>query len=122
MGLIPRMKRVNDGVRRHGISGLCRLAAASSSLYKHACPPCMSSMQAQRTVKWVGRLDGHHVSTTPLDFCAWWVKKGQVRGGEDRGYYLGWSSFSAFGFCRWLAWAFRPEWHSWLGHWTSIAG
>ncbi|KAL6749175.1 hypothetical protein V8C86DRAFT_1052312 [Haematococcus lacustris] len=31
-----------------------------------------------RTVKWVGRLDGHHVSTTPLDFEALWVKKGQV--------------------------------------------
>jgi hypothetical protein len=37
----------------------------------------------QRSVKWVGRLDGHHVGTTPLDFAAFFVRKGQV--GRERG-------------------------------------
>ncbi len=32
----------------------------------------------QRSVRFMGRLDGHQVSTTPLDYSAWWIKRGQV--------------------------------------------
>jgi hypothetical protein len=40
---------------------------------------CDALCDLQRSVKWVGRLDGHHVGTTPLDFAAFFVRKGQVR-------------------------------------------